>query len=83
MLLCVSFLRGHMILLLENILVESHVSLKIYNMLGVEVAELVNRILSPSAYSISFNASILESGIYFYRLTAREFSQTRKLVFLK
>ncbi len=59
------------------------VSLKIYDVLGKEVAELVNEIKEAGSYAVTFNASELPSGIYFYTLTADSFMGTKKLLLLK
>jgi hypothetical protein len=60
------------------------VSLIIYNSLGQEVARLVDgRELTAGKYSMNWNAGDLPSGIYFYRLTAGQFSQMRKMVLMK
>jgi hypothetical protein len=61
-----------------------HVSLKVYNILGKEVAELVNENKQAGNYSVLFSAnSGYSSGVYFYRITAGEYSETKKLVLLK
>ncbi len=60
-----------------------HVSLKVYHSLGQEVATLVNRNQSAGNYKAVFNAKGLPSGVYFYRLTAGSFSETRKMILLK
>jgi len=59
------------------------VSLNIYDILGREVAALVNEKQSPGNYSVEFNAGNLPSGVYLYRLTAWEFSQTKKMALVK
>ena len=59
------------------------VSIKVYHVLGNEVSTLVNEKLNAGSYSISFNGSNLSSGIYFYKLTAGDFSITRKMTLLK
>ncbi len=59
------------------------VQLKVYDVLGREVATLVNKKQSPGNYSVTFNAKNLPSGLYFYRLTAGSFSQTKKMLLLK
>ena len=59
------------------------VSLKIYNLLGQEVATLVNQELKIGSYSYSFNASRLSSGVYFYNINAGSFIQTKKMLLLK
>jgi probable HAF family extracellular repeat protein len=61
----------------------SHVSLKIFNVLGREVATLVNGIKVPGVYSATWDASREPSGVYFYRLQAGLFSETKKLLLLK
>ncbi len=59
------------------------VKLKVYDMLGNEVATLVNEIKAEGNYNIVFNASSLISGIYFYRLQSGNFSKTKKLLLVK
>ena len=59
------------------------VSLKVYDLLGREVATLVNDVKSAGTYTATFNATKMASGIYFYRLQAGSFTQTKKLVLLK
>jgi hypothetical protein len=60
-----------------------NVQLKIYDILGREVATLVNKQQSPGNYDVEFNASNLSSGVYFYKLTAGELVETRKMLLLK
>jgi aminopeptidase N len=64
-------------------LVTTMVRLAVYDMLGREVAVLVNEKKAPGNYEVRFNASGLASGIYFYRLTADGFIQSRKMQLLK
>ena len=59
------------------------VQLKVYNVLGVEVATLVNEQQYSGNYSIDFGASDLSSGVYFYSLTVNNFTQTRKMILEK
>jgi hypothetical protein len=59
------------------------VTLKIYDLLGRQVTTLVNRSMQAGDHRISFDASSLASGIYFYRLESGGFSATRKMVLLK
>ena len=61
----------------------SFVSLKVYNVLGKEIATLVNQRQMRGHYSLSFNASELPSGVYFYRLQAGNYSVTKKMVLAK
>lgn len=63
--------------------VSSFVTVKVFDVLGKEVATLVNERKSPGAYRVNFNASGLADGVYFYRLQAGQFAQTRKLVLLR
>jgi hypothetical protein len=62
-------------------------TLKVYDVLGNEVATLVNEELSPGEYEVEFNTSSIKhipsSGIYFYTLKAGEFVQTKKMMLLK
>ena len=59
------------------------VQIKIFNILGKEVATLVNEEKSPGEYEIKFDASGLGSGIYFYKIQAGSFSQICKMLLLK
>jgi photosystem II stability/assembly factor-like uncharacterized protein len=61
----------------------SRVSIKVYNTLGQEVATLVNETKPAGVYTVEFDAAGLASGMYFYRLQAGDFVQTKKLVVLK
>jgi hypothetical protein len=61
----------------------SDVKLVVYDLLGREVAVLVNDRKQPGNYEVSFDASALASGIYFYRLTAGLFVQSRTMILLK
>jgi hypothetical protein len=57
--------------------------LKIYDVLGNEIATLVNEEKSAGIHKFDFNASHLSSGIYYYQLKAGDFIQTRKMVLIK
>ena len=59
------------------------VKLTVFDMLGKEVAILVNEYLQPGTYETTFDASMLTSGIYFYRLETEKFTETKKLILLK
>lgn len=59
------------------------VELKIYDLLGREVQTLVNDVQNPGSYNVMFNAQNLSSGIYFYRLTAGNFSEVKKMTLIK
>ncbi len=59
------------------------VTIKIYDILGREIKTLVNEYKPAGRYNITFNASNLASGVYFYRLQAGEFTETKKLLLLK
>ncbi len=61
----------------------SDVSLKVYNIIGQEVATLVNDRREPGRYNVRFDASELTSGIYFYKLVASDFVATKKLIIMK
>lgn len=62
---------------------QQFVSLKVYDILGNEVATLVNEEKPAGKYKVSFDASSLSSGIYFYRLTAGSFIGVRKMILIK
>lgn len=60
-----------------------NVSLKFYDVLGNEVATYVDGFLNAGSYSVEFNGSGFSSGIYFYKLTAGDFSETKKMNLIK
>ncbi|MBI3364798.1 MAG: T9SS type A sorting domain-containing protein [Ignavibacteriae bacterium] len=66
-----------------SIVTPGRVSLIIYNTLGEEVARLIDRDAPPGKYEIRWDASQLQSGIYFYRLLTRDFVETKKLIMMK
>lgn len=59
------------------------VSLKVYNIVGEEIATLVNAEQSAGRYKIDWNASELASGVYFYRIQAAEFVDVKKMILMK
>ncbi|HLG32133.1 MAG TPA: T9SS type A sorting domain-containing protein, partial [Ignavibacteriaceae bacterium] len=62
---------------------EGNVVLKIYNVLGQEIKTLINQFQSAGNYKISFDASFLTSGIYFYSIRSDNFTQVKKMVLVK
>lgn len=63
--------------------VTGNISLKVYNSLGMEVADLFQGMKNPGSYEIEFNAQSLASGVYFYKLTSGNFSVTKKMILVK
>lgn len=61
----------------------SNVTLKVFNTLGEEVAELVNGYMGSGNHSVDFNASNLSSGVYFYTLQTYGFVQSKKMILMK
>ncbi len=59
------------------------VSLQVYDVLGNEVVTIVNEYREAGNYEIDFNANYLSSGVYFYKLTAGEFVESRKMILLR
>ncbi|MBZ0181278.1 MAG: T9SS type A sorting domain-containing protein [Melioribacteraceae bacterium] len=59
------------------------VELKVFNILGQEVASLVNEVKNAGVHTVSFNASSLASGVYLYRITAGSFVSTKKMLLIK
>ncbi len=66
-----------------NAIEGSRVQLKVFDVLGNEVATLVNEDKPAGSYEVDFNASQLSSGIYLYKLSAGNFIQTRKMILVK
>jgi hypothetical protein len=63
--------------------VSGNVTLKVYDLLGREVATLVDEYRVAGRYEIEFNASELSSGIYFYKLQAGKYAETKKMILLR
>jgi hypothetical protein len=66
-----------------SIPVASQVELKVYNILGQEVATLVNESLKAGNHAVKFDASHIATGVYLYRITAGTFVSTKKMLLLK
>jgi hypothetical protein len=66
-----------------SIPVEGFVTLDVYNSIGQKVATLVNENKTVGSYEVNFSAANLSSGIYFYKLTAGNFSETKKMILMK
>jgi len=62
---------------------QSHITLTMFNTLGQQVATLVNGEVEPGYHEVQFNASRLASGMYFYRLYAGDFVETKRLMVLR
>jgi len=63
--------------------VSGFVSLKIFDVLGNEMAELVNEKHNEGSYEIIFNAVNIPSGVYYYRLKSGYFNETKRMLFIK
>ncbi|MEJ2055262.1 MAG: T9SS type A sorting domain-containing protein, partial [Calditrichaceae bacterium] len=61
----------------------THVELSIYNILGEKIVTLVSGNQPAGAYSVKWNAGKFPSGVYFYRLQAGDFVQTRRMLLIK
>jgi hypothetical protein len=61
----------------------SSVKLSVYDVLGQEVANLVNENQNPGSHTVNFNAANLSSGVYFYTIKAGNFTETKKMAFTK
>jgi hypothetical protein len=59
------------------------VTLKVYDILGNEIDVLVEEQKSPGTYEVEFSGRGLTSGVYFYRLTAGDFSITKQMMLVK
>jgi len=63
--------------------VSGNVSLKIFDILGKEVATLVNESLQPGTYEVKFDGSGLSSGVYFYRMQTKDYIETKLMILVK
>jgi hypothetical protein len=61
----------------------SHVTLSVYNTLGQQVAALINENQESGSHEVRFDGSGLASGVYFYRIQAGDFVQTKRLILLR
>jgi photosystem II stability/assembly factor-like uncharacterized protein len=61
----------------------SEVNLKIYDVLGKEIAVLIDKHLTPGSYEYDFNSRDLPGGVYFYTLTAGSFAETKRMILVK
>ena len=59
------------------------VTLKVYDITGREVQTLVNESLAPGTYEAIFDGSMLNSGIYFYKLSSGDFFETKRMILIK
>lgn len=62
---------------------QSFVSLKVYNVLGIEVESLVNETKQQGNYEVNWNATSFPSGVYFYELQAGDYKERRKMILIK
>jgi hypothetical protein len=61
----------------------SNVQIKIYDILGNEIITLVDKQKSPGTYEVKFDGSKLSSGVYFYKLSTGNFTNTKKMLLMK
>ncbi|MBN1632771.1 MAG: T9SS type A sorting domain-containing protein [Ignavibacteria bacterium] len=61
----------------------SFVTIKVYDITGREMVTIVNKEMTSGSYSVTFDASNITSGVYFYKLTTAEFTDTKRMIVLK
>ena len=66
-----------------NLPIQQHVTLKVYDVLGNEIATLNNEEQQAGTHSINFNAAQISTGVYFYRLETGKFSETKSMILIK
>ncbi|MDD3045422.1 MAG: T9SS type A sorting domain-containing protein, partial [Candidatus Delongbacteria bacterium] len=66
-----------------NLAKDAKVSLVVYDVMGRKVADLVNKNMVTGSHKVSFDASNLVSGVYYYTLKAGEVNQTKKMMLIK
>jgi len=66
-----------------QLLQENKISIKVYDMLGAEIMELLNEKKEPGVYEVELNAESLTSGTYIYRIVAGNFLETKKMILMK
>ncbi len=66
-----------------NVAESGFVNLKVYNILGMEVATLINEYKAAGNHQVSFDGNDLPSGVYIYRISVNDFTKTRKMILEK
>ena len=74
---------GIMLLSFPNVSIGNPVVLKVYDITGREIQTLVNERLLAGTYETTFDGSMLNSGVYFYKLTTDGFSESKRMILLK
>ena len=65
-------------------IVGAHIGqLKVYNLLGKEIATLVNKRIDAGTYDINYDGSNLSSGVYIYKIETDNFSDIKKMILIK
>jgi aminopeptidase N len=59
------------------------VKLKVYDVLGKEVATLINEVRNAGSFNVDWNASVYPSGVYFYKLESKDFTETKRMLLIK
>jgi len=62
---------------------DGHVKLAVYNTLGKEIAVLVDKNMPAGSHTVKWQAEDLSSGVYFYRMTAGDYSATKKMILMQ
>jgi len=62
---------------------QSFVTLALFNILGQQVASLLSEDFKPGSYRLTLNAAALPSGVYFYKLSTSDFSESKKMILIK
>lgn len=63
--------------------IQTNVNISVFDITGKEIAILVNEVKNPGNYDVNFSAKNLPSGIYYYKITTNEYTETKKMVLLK
>ena len=66
-----------------NLSISDNVEISVFNMLGQRVITLLDEKKTPGTHSIDFNADGLSSGIYYYRITVKGYSDTKKMLYVR
>lgn len=68
---------------MEPLVVGTEVNLKVYNILGQEVASLINGFIEAGHHTVDFSGDLLTDGVYFYTLKANNYSEMKKMILLR
>jgi hypothetical protein len=62
---------------------ESHVKIVVYDIRGIEIETIVNESIKPGTHIVLFDGYLLDNGVYFYKISLRDYSETKRMILKK